>query len=168
VPLVKAARKYQRVVQTGSQQRSMEMNRFACELVRDGGIGKVRKVQCVNYPRSVPYVAADFPEEPVPPGLNWDLSIALGHLQNWLDCIQSRGKPTADVEIGHRSASVGHIINIVGQVGQLGETLNWDPVSERFTNSEQGNQLLDRPRRKGWELPEEHPSAFCRRSCRLQ
>ena len=75
-------------------------------------------------------------------------------MQNWFDCIKSRGKPIADVEIGHRSVSVGHIINIVRRIGAVGEVLKWDPAAEHFTNSERGNALLDRPRRKGWELPQ--------------
>ena len=29
----------------------------------------------------------------------------------------------------------------------------WDPVAERFTNCDEANKLLDRPRRKGYELP---------------
>ena len=39
--LVEAVRRYDRVFQVGSQQRSMEMDRFACQFVREGGIGKV-------------------------------------------------------------------------------------------------------------------------------
>ncbi len=31
---------------------------------------------------------------------------APGHLQNWLDCIKTRRRPVADVEIGHRSITV--------------------------------------------------------------
>jgi predicted dehydrogenase len=38
--LVDAVRKYKRVFQTGSQQRSLAANRFGCELVRNGRIGK--------------------------------------------------------------------------------------------------------------------------------
>jgi predicted dehydrogenase len=38
--LVNAVRKYGRVLQVGTQQRSMEMNRVACELVRNEGLGK--------------------------------------------------------------------------------------------------------------------------------
>ncbi len=71
--LVTAARKYGRVVQTGTQQRTMEMNRFACEFVRDGGIGDVRVVECVNFSGPVPYPAAGLPEQPIPPGVDWDL-----------------------------------------------------------------------------------------------
>ena len=71
--LVKAARKYQRVVQTGTQQRTMEMDRFACEFVRDGGIGKLKLVETVNYSSSKLYVPTAFPEEPIRAGMNWDL-----------------------------------------------------------------------------------------------
>jgi predicted dehydrogenase len=43
--MVKAARKHNRIVQTGSQQRSDAKFRQACELVRSGKIGKVRTVR---------------------------------------------------------------------------------------------------------------------------
>lgn len=71
--LVTAARKYGRVVQTGTQQRTMEMNRFACEFVRDGGVGAVRAVECVNFGGPIPYPAEGLPEEPIPAGVDWDL-----------------------------------------------------------------------------------------------
>jgi hypothetical protein len=58
------------------------------------------------------------------------------------------------VEVGHRTATICNLISIARELGQVGQTLRWDPVAERFTNSEEGNKLLDRPRRKGWELPE--------------
>lgn len=69
--LVNAARKYGRVIQVGTQQRSMEMNQIACRLVREGGLGKIELVQAVNYPSSSPI--ADLPAEPVPDRLNWDV-----------------------------------------------------------------------------------------------
>ncbi len=288
--LVTAARKYGRVVQTGTQQRTMEMNRFACELVRDGGIGKVRVVECINYGGPIPYPAAGLPEEPIPKGVDWDRWqglaparpfnrqlfshwtdgvgrwwgnwrdysghqmtglgahafdmvqyalgaddtgpvelwpveegptarihfryadgvevrlrfpdarpyrgprlggifvgekckieinrnkfttnprdfvknppdpklaekwegegwIAKGHVQNWFDCMRSRARPNADVEIGHRTASVCHLLNITRQ---LGRRLKWNPDNEVFPDDEEANELLDRPRREGWELP---------------
>ena len=80
------------------------------------------------------------------------------HYRNFLDCIRSREKPIADVEIGHRSTTVCHLVNIarwVTQVtGETGQHLEWDPVEERFTNSDWGNHFLDRPRRQGYELPD--------------
>ena len=67
--MVQAARKYKRVVQCGSQQRSMAANHYACELVRSGGLGKIRKVIGHNYPS--PWECA-LPGQPVPKGLDWD------------------------------------------------------------------------------------------------
>ena len=284
--LVQAVQKYGRVVQVGSQQRSMEMNRFACEFVRTGGIGKIRKIQAINHtgPDRIPRVA--LPVEPIPNGLDWDLwqgqaesrpynsllayrhfgwrmwrdysggemtnmgahgldqiQSALGmdytgpvefwpvtpdqdngkvsyryangiqvdlelaekhgpecgaiftgdkgkieinrnkfttnpkdlvrngpteadaakwrdevgkymakyHIANWLDCIKSRQKPIADVEIGHRSVTVCHLCNIAREVGRK---IKWDPQQEQIVGDEQANRLLSRPRRKGYELPE--------------
>ena len=290
--LVEAARRYNRVVQVGTQQRSMEMNQFACELVRDGGIGKVRAVEFVNYGQAQPYPSEGLPEQPIPQGLNWDawlgpapmrpfnrqltahwsenvgawwgrwneyslgqigglgahgfdlvqyalgkddtgpvelwprgedetgtqridfryaegpevrLSfvdkvplrgprlgavfsgskckieinrnrfktnptdfikdppdpalaakwegagwIARGHIENWLDAIKTRERPNADIEIGHRAATLGHLVNITRA---LGRRLRWDPVQEIFPDEPEANALLTMPRRVGWELP---------------
>ncbi len=73
------------------------------------------------------------------------------HIRNWLDCIQSREKPNGDVEIGHRSATVCHLGNVARWAGRK---LQWDPVKETFFGDDEANQYLDRPRRKGYELPE--------------
>ncbi|MCP4590690.1 MAG: hypothetical protein GY842_08095, partial [bacterium] len=73
------------------------------------------------------------------------------HIQNWLDCIKSREKPNADVEIGHRSVSLCHLVNITRWVGRK---LKWDPAKETFPDDPEANTYLDRPRRKGYELPE--------------
>ena len=73
------------------------------------------------------------------------------HMENWLDCIKSRQKPAADVEIGHRSATVCHLGNIARWVGRK---LSWDPVKEIFPGDPQANAYLDRPRRKPYLLPE--------------
>jgi predicted dehydrogenase len=69
--LVRAVRRYNRVLQVGSQQRSMAMNRVACEFVRSGGLGRIRLVLGANYPPSVKPGA--MPDEPVPQGMNWDM-----------------------------------------------------------------------------------------------
>lgn len=290
--MVEAVRKYERVFQTGSQQRSMAANRLGCELIRNGRIGKVQKVIAHNYPS--PWEGA-LPEQPVPDGLDWDMwcgptevvpynndlyapranpgwisfrpysggemtgwgshgldqvqwalgmdesgpvevwtegepfapptytepesrsrgdgvcnkpkvlfrypgdivmelgngpsggAIFIGekgtitidrgkcvsdppeiaqepikdtdvhlyksdnHLRNWLDCIKSREKTVADVEIGHRSATVCHLGNIARWVGRR---LEWSPVEERFVGDDDANGQLDRERRKSYELPE--------------
>ncbi|HOX02849.1 MAG TPA: Gfo/Idh/MocA family oxidoreductase [Candidatus Paceibacterota bacterium] len=87
-------------------------------------------------------------EEPLPAGA-LRLYRSNHHQQNWLDCIRSRKPPIADAETGHRSATVCHLGNIARL---LGRRLKWDPARELFDDAE-ANSLLDRPRRKGYELP---------------
>lgn len=65
-----AARKYQRIVQTGSQQRSMIRNIIGCEFIRGGKLGKIRRVIASNY--ASPWECA-LPAQPVPEGLDWDM-----------------------------------------------------------------------------------------------
>jgi predicted dehydrogenase len=274
--LVDAARKLNRVFQVGSQQRTMEINEFCCRFVREGRLGKIKKVLGVNY--TGPRQYEPLPEEPIPAGDDWNtwcgpaplrpfnnqlqfgwmqwrdysggemtnwgahgvdqIQWALGksltgpvelwpltagsngrvamkyddgvevsfelegtgpmgggifvgteckmeinrnkfttnppdfvkdappaavqgkwegagwvarpHLQNWLDCIKTRSLPNADVEIGHRSISVCHLLNITREVGRR---LKWDPEKETFPDDAEANKLLDRPRREGFELP---------------
>jgi len=67
--LVKAVRERKTILQVGSQQRSDEKFRLACELVRNGRIGKLEHilVGLPTGPREGP-----FKPEPVPAELNWD------------------------------------------------------------------------------------------------
>lgn len=67
--LVATVRRYGRVFQTGSQQRSEGNFRLACELVRSGRIGKLEHVT-VNI--GDPSQEAYLPEQPVPEGMDWD------------------------------------------------------------------------------------------------
>ena len=46
VAVIKAVKKYKGVLQTGSMQRSSREFRVACELVRNGVIGKIERVDC--------------------------------------------------------------------------------------------------------------------------
>ncbi len=292
--LVDAVRKYGRVLQTGSQRRSMKYHRLGCEMVRNGLAGKIHTVLIMNYPS--PWECR-LPGQPIPHGLDWNawcgpadpvpyhedifiqrsnpgwisfrpwsggemtgtgahgfdqIQWALGtdhtgpvevwceggkleapvytrpasrdrgnvacsrnrrvrmrlangivirleegesaagatfvgdrakihignntldsnpedlaknppqdmrirlpqsdnHIQNWFDAVKTRSKPIADVEIGHRSAILCHLGNIARWVGRR---LRWDPVTETFPVDDEANAYLDRPRRKGFELPE--------------
>ena len=76
------------------------------------------------------------------------------HIENWIECIKSRKPCNADIEIGLRATTLCYLVNIVRDVGRVGEALKWDPAAERFTNCEEGNKLLTRERRKGYELPD--------------
>ncbi len=281
--LVNAVRRHGRVLQVGTQQLSMAINRLACAFVREGRLGAIREVRAVNYDGSAAEPVPTPPGEPVPQGLDWNTWLnqaadrpyspiwmawmqwrdfaggqmtnwgahgidqvqwALGtdgtgpvrivaagmapnaavemryasgvplnfvlengpmggavfvgerrkleinrnkvvsnppeiaaeilaavdvaaeerawsdetalwqarqHLQNWLDCVRSRARPVADVEIGHRSVTVCHLAGIARQVGR---PLEWDPAAERFVNDAEADTLLSRPRRSGFELPE--------------
>ncbi len=310
--LADAVKKTGRVLQVGSQQRSMQVNRFACEFIRDGGLGKVSRVDFPNYPGPMPIEI--YGKEPDPEGLDWDLFLgptpsvphhtrlwmkedfkvgellwrgwdlfenysghlmtnwgghsidmvqyALGmdhtgpvkiemnhdvseaalerdwqtkwkiktpasrgswlaekrmlpvtctysngvtlnllpdineatfygergamlisrnkytvdppslvqhgpgpeataiwageghvarpHLQNWLECIRSRDVPAAAAEVGHRTGSICHLINLARV---LNRTLHWNPDLEEFVDDPAANKLLDRPRRNGFLLP---------------
>lgn len=75
------------------------------------------------------------------------------HIENWLDCIKSRKRCTADIEYGQRASTLCYLVNIARDIGHVGEVLKWDPKKEKFTNSEEANAMLSRPRRAGYELP---------------
>jgi predicted dehydrogenase len=67
--LVRAVRETGKVLQTGSQQRSDARFRLACELVRNGRIGRIQTVETRigDNPTGGPFAVAA-----VPDGLNWD------------------------------------------------------------------------------------------------
>jgi predicted dehydrogenase len=71
------------------------------------------------------------------------------HHNNWLDCIKTRGRCVADIETGHRSASICHLGNIAMR---LGRPLNWDPEKEEFVEDAGANILKDKPFRAPWRL----------------
>jgi len=68
--MVTAARRYNRIVQMGTQQRSQQHFRHVCELVQNGRIGKVKLVRTWFGPN--PYQAW-VPDSDPPPGLDWDM-----------------------------------------------------------------------------------------------
>lgn len=76
--------------------------------------------------------------------------VARPHLENWLDAIRTGTKLNAPVEAGHRTATICHLANIARE---LNRPLKWVPAREQFLDNPEANALLDRPRRKGFELP---------------
>jgi len=293
--MVKAARKYKRIFQVGTQQRSMPINVYASKLVRDGALGKITEVIAYNY--EDPKRWEPKPAEPMPDGLDWDMwcnqtelrpyrkelqhrwsiwwdydcggqswgisgwgthgldqvQCALGtddtgpvelwpegegkefpvfckyadgtllkltgiqpkqgetppkkgnlnglfvghealgalfvgekgrlrilrgwadtdvpellkdapptnpegpgeckwHHENFFECMQTRKLPAADIEIAHRATT---LCQIIAMCRDLKRNLKWDPKAEQFIGDDEANKLLSRPRRKGYELPEE-------------
>ncbi|MDR3199362.1 MAG: Gfo/Idh/MocA family oxidoreductase [Planctomycetaceae bacterium] len=270
--LVNCVRKHNKILQVGSQQRSMRLNDYGCKLVREGQLGKIKVVQAVNYPGGR-HIPANLGEEPCPQDLNWNqwqgptqyrnfhgsllgwmqwkeyangemtnwgahgidqvqwavgasqsgpvelfpleegngkivmnyangvtvrleldkgpwggavfrcekgnleinrnnlkanpeelikdapeadppegpTWIARPHIENFFDCLVSRKLPNADVEIGHRSITVCHLIGITRD---LNRRLKWNPENEQFIDDDEANKLVNRPRRKGFEFPD--------------
>jgi predicted dehydrogenase len=73
--------------------------------------------------------------------------LSLDHYKDFLQAIRNRTKPVADVEIGHRTATVCNIGNIAYE---LKRPLQWDPNKEVFKNDDEANKLTGREMRKEW------------------
>ncbi len=86
--LIDTVRSTNRVFQTGSQQRSTREFRVACELVRNGVIGKVSKVMAGF---GGPGKACDLPEETVEPGLDWDMWLGPAPFRPYNPILSPRG-----------------------------------------------------------------------------
>lgn len=67
--MVNAVRKYKRVLQTGSMQRSQYNFRQAADLIRNGYIGDIKEV---NVSVGEPVKECDLPSLPAPAHLDWD------------------------------------------------------------------------------------------------
>ena len=68
--MVAAARKYNRMVQVGSQSRSIGHKMKAIQLLHDGIIGQVYHARALCFRRR--FSIGHTPDEAVPAGLNWD------------------------------------------------------------------------------------------------
>lgn len=274
--LARAEKILGRVCQTGTQQRSIAINNFGSDLVRNGAIGKVHTVRCPNFPGPQPRPV--LPTAPTPPEMDWELwcnqtevtpfsselhpslskwaryreycgwlvtgwvhafdqiqralgtddtgpveiwpeeqipdgrvslryasgtilkldmsedkgprmggifsgeagkieinrnrlasnppdlirdapppadkseyaSVSHEHIRNWVNCMRTRERTVAPFDVGHRSTTICHLINICRE---LGRRLQWDPVKEAFVGDEAANALRSRARRAGYELP---------------
>ncbi len=88
VTVIKAVKDSKRVLQTGSMQRSMEEFRVACELVRNGAIGKIDRVECSFGPPGIP---CDLPEEEMEPGLDWNMWVGPAPMRPYHSELSPRG-----------------------------------------------------------------------------
>ncbi len=88
VEVMRAVDANHRVLQTGSMQRSSKEFRVACELVRNGAIGKITHVECSF---GDPAVRCDLPEEPMEPGLDWNMWIGPAQMRPYNSILSPRG-----------------------------------------------------------------------------
>lgn len=70
--MVDAVRKYKRVFQTGAQFRSSPNVRRACEIVRNGRLGEIRRVRTWVDPNSFESPGPGWKPMPVPEGFDYD------------------------------------------------------------------------------------------------
>lgn len=89
--MANAVRRNNRVFQTGSMQRSSQEFRKACELVRNGFLGRVEKV-IVDV--GGPSKWCDLPEEPMEPGLDWDFWLGPAPSRPYNSVLSPRGVHT--------------------------------------------------------------------------
>lgn len=73
-----------------------------------------------------------------------------GHYQDWLRAIRENRPAGSNFNYGGPLTELAQLGIIATKM--LGQKLQWDGVSGRFTNSEEANQYLNPPYRQGWSL----------------
>jgi len=69
------------------------------------------------------------------------------HAARFIECIRSRQRPEADVEVGHRSTTVPLLGNVSYDTGRK---IVWDAMAEKAVGDEEANRLLGSEARRGW------------------
>jgi predicted dehydrogenase len=86
--MVKAVRRNKRIFQVGSMQRSSSEFRVACELVRNGVLGKIQRVEVAV---GGPGVPCDLSEEAAEPGLDWNRWLGPAPMRPYNSVLSPRG-----------------------------------------------------------------------------
>ncbi len=100
----------------------------------------------------VTYELDKFPEDRTEKDLERHVAPAIrAHMADLLACIDSRGRPVADIEEGYISSTAC----ILGNLSlQLGRSLQWDAERGVVKGDEEANRLLKRPYREPWVHPD--------------
>ena len=115
--MVKAVRRYGRVFQTGSQQRSNQRFRHACELARNGYVGELKEVYAKVRGISRPCPLGG---EPVPDGFDFDMWLGPAPKASYhpkrvsgsYDCFGSAWRSWREYSAGHMSDWGAHHFDI--------------------------------------------------------
>ena len=100
----------------------------------------------------VVYEFDQYPEDRTEKDLETHVAPAIrGHMRDFLEKIDSRGRPVSDIEEGYMSTTACILANISMQ---LGRSLTWDHAAGRVVGDEEANRLLRRPYRAPWVHPE--------------
>jgi hypothetical protein len=73
-------------------------------------------------------------------------------MKNFLEAIDQRSKPVADIEQGHISSASCIMANLAMK---LGRTLHFDPATHTVIGDEEATSMLKRPYRKPYVHPSE-------------
>jgi predicted dehydrogenase len=75
----------------------------------------------------------------------------VAHIRNFLDCMRSRGVPSADLRtVGHPSSLLCHLGNAAWRAGK---TLHFNPATHRFAEEDANRWLTRDHYREPWTLP---------------
>jgi hypothetical protein len=74
------------------------------------------------------------------------------HQPNFIECVRSRKRPNADIEVVFHSAALIHLGVAAYRAGR--KQLEFDSKAERFTNNDAANALLKPKFRGAYRIPE--------------
>ncbi len=86
--------------------------------------------------------------KPIEPG-EVSLPVSTHHQRNFLDCVKTRARTIAPIDVAVRSDTLVQLSDIAMR---LGRKLKWDPDKEQFIGDEYANRMLKRPMRPPWRL----------------
>ena len=72
------------------------------------------------------------------------------HVQNFLECMKTREKPKADIEIGAHIARFAHLGNIAFKTGRK---VYWDAEKGKFIDDDKANEMVKAKYRAPWKVP---------------
>jgi predicted dehydrogenase len=100
----------------------------------------------------VVYELDKFPEDRTEKDLERHVAPAIrAHMKNFLECIETRQRPVADIEQGYMSTTACILANLSMR---LGRSLQWDHGKGIVVGDDEANQLLRRPYRSPWQHPD--------------
>lgn len=72
-----------------------------------------------------------------------------GHIQTFLECVQSHKPANTNAELGHQASNPGHLMNIAYRVGRR---IRWDAAAERVIGDPEADALVTKRYREPWSL----------------